>query len=495
MILLPSDPIEVVIARTSGPPRPRHGDRTRRLWWACPFHDDRNPSLCVVPGKERYHCFGCGAGGDAIDFVRRRNPGMSFPEAVRAIGGGSLPGPCRAVEARTPRPAAPRKADRPEGWQAFAREIVSRAEALLWSDQGAEAQSYLRGERGLSEETIREARLGSWPEDDSVGGIWVPRGLVIPWFAGPAVAGQPLAQSADVRLINVRRPEGQPKYLAVKGSHRGGIYPGWSGIVRGKPLVIAEGEFDALLLGQELRGLCSVVTLGSASDRPNPRILNALLKASPWIIAGDADDAGKRSAANWLSRSDRCVRVAPPQERGKDWTAACQNGLDLRVWWQETLARQARLGVPGSPPPPASPLEVVKERLVPDPPSGLPVFLPPSGTNPGDASWQAELESWSEELQEAWDERSGALEFDGALDRATAERRAFEIIAGRHALDPWEDERRTALWRAGFPEVAPTELDALVPAIDEVGVAQPWTCQDPFCLHQGRWWLSAHDVG
>ena len=126
------------------------------------------------------------------------------------------------------------------------------------------AHRYLAG-RGLTEDTNRVARLGFWPHDEWFSGIYpdrkvfVPAGVVIPWFDGP-----------DVTLLNVRRTEGGPKYQAVRGSRREGLYPGREGIVTGKPLVIVEGELDALVLGQEVQGVAAVVTLGSAGTRPPP---------------------------------------------------------------------------------------------------------------------------------------------------------------------------------------------------------------------------------
>lgn len=52
----------------------------------CPFHGEKTPSLSVDPVKGLYHCFGCQAGGDAIDFVMRYD-GLSFRKAVEVLGG------------------------------------------------------------------------------------------------------------------------------------------------------------------------------------------------------------------------------------------------------------------------------------------------------------------------------------------------------------------------------------------------------------------------
>jgi hypothetical protein len=99
------------------------------------------------------------------------------------------------------------------------------------------------------------------------------------------------------------------------------------------PLIIAEGEFDALLLGQELGELAAVVTLGSTSStRPEARILRTLLAAPVWYIALDADGSGDDHAAKWTL--GRAERVRPPAPH-KDWTEAHQAGIDLRRWWVE----------------------------------------------------------------------------------------------------------------------------------------------------------------
>jgi hypothetical protein len=324
-----TEPLVAIVARYLGPAPGRVGDHSARSWWACPFHPDRNPSLCVEPGGTRYHCFGCGAHGDSIDFVRRLNPAMGFLEAKAAVGGeppaGWAPLHRKELPHREPAP-------RPSGWLEFARRVVAEAEAALWSSAGDGARQYLNG-RGLTDATIRGARLGLQAEESYVKGVfpdkpvWVPHGIFIPWFGDD-----------DVLMVNVRRPEGSdPKYWALRGSRRDGVYPSRRLIRVGRPLALVEGEFESLLLNQDLDGLLPAITLGGAGNRPMAAVLDAMLGASPWLVAGDADAAGEKSSEGWLARSDRCRRVRPPAP-WKDWTDARRDGLDLRAFWADTLA-------------------------------------------------------------------------------------------------------------------------------------------------------------
>lgn len=58
--------------------------RGRNLFGCCPFHDDRQPSFVVYPATQRFHCYGCGAQGDVLDFLMRVES-LRFPEAVRTL--------------------------------------------------------------------------------------------------------------------------------------------------------------------------------------------------------------------------------------------------------------------------------------------------------------------------------------------------------------------------------------------------------------------------
>jgi hypothetical protein len=209
--------------------------------------------------------------------------------------------------------------------------LVSEASTRLWTPEGAEALGYLRG-RGLTDETIRGAHLGfaasaSIPTRNG-DRCYRARGVLISWFDADRLA-----------LLKIRQPKGrEPKY-AEAFRDRPRIFPGPEVIQPGCPLVIVEGEFDALLLGQELRDLAAVVTLGSASSRPDPGILGVMLAAAPWFIATDADSAGDKAASGWPARGHR---VRPP-EGVKDWTELGQTGCNrIRYHW----GRYLRMSVP-----------------------------------------------------------------------------------------------------------------------------------------------------
>ena len=59
--------------------------RGRNYFGLCPFHDEKTPSFSVAPDKGIYHCFGCGKGGNALNFIIE-NEKLSFVEAVQQLG-------------------------------------------------------------------------------------------------------------------------------------------------------------------------------------------------------------------------------------------------------------------------------------------------------------------------------------------------------------------------------------------------------------------------
>ena len=209
---------------------------------------------------------------------------------------------------------------------ADAIKLVDSSERRLWLPEGLSTLAYLR-RRGLGDDTIRMARLGWTPgirlrtrDEDR---YWTASGVVIPWLDGERLT-----------LVKIRQPGGtRPKYVEAFRD-RTTIFPAPSGIRPGKPIVIVEGEFDALLLGQAIGDLASVVTLGSASARPDGITIERLLVAPVWFIAADADDAGDRCASGWPGRARR----ARPPVPYNDWTDFVEDSGNLRRWWTERLA-------------------------------------------------------------------------------------------------------------------------------------------------------------
>ena len=89
------DTVEAAGVRLRGRGRVRQG--------VCPFHDEAEGSFTVYADSERFYCFGCGAGGDVLDFIRRAE-NLSLPEAIARLDGSPEPAP-RAAN----RPAGPRQ--------------------------------------------------------------------------------------------------------------------------------------------------------------------------------------------------------------------------------------------------------------------------------------------------------------------------------------------------------------------------------------------------
>ncbi len=123
----------------------------------CPFHNEKTPSFYVVEDKGFFHCFGCGAHGDAIGFVMRAD-NLDFIEAVERLAGEAG----IAVPQQTPQ-----ERERAQRQKTLLEALAAAAEfyeAQLWGPAGARAREYLT-RRGLDEETIRRFRLG-WAPDD-----------------------------------------------------------------------------------------------------------------------------------------------------------------------------------------------------------------------------------------------------------------------------------------------------------------------------------------
>ena len=262
-----SEPIDIDAIRQANPLASVVGAsikllRAGREWKACcPFHQDRSPSFTVF--GDRYHCFGCGASGDVLDFVQR-SQGVGLREAAGMLTGGNLPS---VYVARQPIDDKP---DRIADAKAIWKSAVPATGTL--------AETYLRS-RALTlpiPDCIRFARLrygASGPEHPV---------LVA------AVA------SVDNMLTGVQRTylseSGMGKLAVAKPKLSLGRVAG--GAIRLAPcaasLIACEGLEDGLTLQQEL-GRATWVAAG-ASMLPSMQFPDGVRQVA---IGGDADDAGR----------------------------------------------------------------------------------------------------------------------------------------------------------------------------------------------------------
>ncbi|MCI8441216.1 MAG: DNA primase [Provencibacterium sp.] len=122
----------------------------------CPFHNEKTPSFTVYPESQSFYCFGCGAGGDAITFIRRAE-NLDYPEAVRFLADRAG---LRVPDEGSDDAGARLRLRILECNRAAARFYYD----TLVSPAGARGLHYLR-ERALSDATIRRFGLGYAPAE------------------------------------------------------------------------------------------------------------------------------------------------------------------------------------------------------------------------------------------------------------------------------------------------------------------------------------------
>jgi len=314
LMALPAGFLEELRART--PLAPLIGRRTKlarsgRQWkGCCPFHGEKTPSFYVY--DDHFHCFGCGAHGDAISFVMQ-SQGAGFMEAVEQL----------AAEAGLEVPKPSPEAAEAERRQLDLADVLVRAAAAfqrrLLLPEGARARAYLC-ERGLTDAIIKRFGLG-----------WSPgRGALLAELAREGIAQDRLIEGGLVQeggeagaarelffdrvMFPIRDRRGrvisfggrtlgdaQPKYLngpeTALFSKRRSLYAldfAREAVRAGAPLLVVEGYMDVIALHQA--GLTGAVApLGTALTVEQ---LEALWQLSPEpVLCFDGDAAGARAAA------------------------------------------------------------------------------------------------------------------------------------------------------------------------------------------------------
>lgn len=286
-----------IVERSLGKPKSRTQGYSA---FKCPFHRERK-GFSLVVYAEYWRCFGkCGTGGDVISWVMRYHQ-LSFRQACERLATGDMPQTREPIS--HPEPGLEPRSEPPgEAWQKIARNIATEAKERLWGREGRRALHYLTIGRGLSEAIIEAACLGYIPGEPykwhEIGGLKVPCGIAIPWYADGALWG-----------IKVRRAVGEQRYQQVGGGNIKGCLYLADQIQPGLPLVLAEGEFDALTALQISGETLSAASIGSASNRHiNLRWYAKLLAAPRLLVCMDTDEAGEKAASGLASLS-RAVRV------------------------------------------------------------------------------------------------------------------------------------------------------------------------------------------
>ena len=284
----------------------------------CPFHNEKSPSFYVY--DDSFHCFGCGAHGDAFAFIMRAEGG-GFMEAVERLAGEA------GLDVPKPTPEAAARERRAKDLYGVLQAAEAAYAKRLRTPEGAEGLAYLQ-RRGLSEETISQFGLG-WSgagrgallaelREEGIdqrqlieAGLMQERdeGRVVDLFFNRVMFPIRDRRGRTISFGGRILGDGQPKYVngpeTVLFSKRRNLYGldlAREGVFRGASLLVAEGYMDVIALHQA--GFAGAVApLGTALTEEQ---FQALWQVSPEpVLCLDGDAAGQRAAA-------RAAEVAMP---------------------------------------------------------------------------------------------------------------------------------------------------------------------------------------
>jgi DNA primase len=301
----------------------------------CPFHSEKTPSFMVNPAKGIFHCFGCGAGGDAFGFVMRQDK-LTFPEAVRALA--------RSAGVALPDDRGPAEAS---GREELLRVMDLAARFYvegLWGRLGQRARTYLDS-RGVDAEVARRFGLGyaaeGWDHlldfmraERVAVDVLATLGLVVPRangdghydrFRGRLMFAIRDLQGRVVAFGGRAFGDEQPKYLNspetplyTKGNLLYAADLARDGIRERKRALLVEGYVDCLMAHQY--GFTeTVAALGTAFT---PAQLGVLRRYAEEVVTFfDGDAAGQRAA-------ERAAELLDAGEGGASWAVNRSGAFD-----------------------------------------------------------------------------------------------------------------------------------------------------------------------
>ena len=324
----------------------------------CPWCGRGEDRLVVWPDHSHHEtgmvwCRQCKSSCDGLEYAREFC-GMTWAEACKFFGvDPEVSGDGHAEESEDGAGAPEITVDRapedasqvqwseyaPPGkeWRQPAQSFARSCKKRLWSGSTAaqSALDYLRG-RGFNDHAIESSGLGVNQKDRWVdksewglsgdGTIWLPRGIVIPW-----------ADSEGVSSINIRRPAGdvepgadeqwkRRKYQRAPGPSAPLYGVQW---VKDTPVVLVEGEFDALAVRQEAADVCRPVATGSTGGARRKRWRRLLAGAPAVLVSFDAEEPGEEAARTWKRALPNAIRWRP---HAADTSEMLEEGMNLRMW-------------------------------------------------------------------------------------------------------------------------------------------------------------------
>jgi DNA primase len=289
-----------------------------REWKACcPFHNEKTPSFTVNDDKGFYHCFGCGAHGDAIRFLTDAR-GLPFMDAVKELAGKA------GLEVPAPDPRAKERADRAASLTDVMAAVQRWYADQLHGSEGAEARDYLK-KRGISDAQVKAFGIGFAPDGRtklknalaSLGEeALVETGMLIkPEDGGPTYdrfRGRLMIPIRDQRgrVIGFGGRilgQGEPKYLNSpetslfdKGRTLYNLDRAGPASRSAGRLVVVEGYMD--VIGLDRAGIAEVVAPNGTAVTEAQLERMWRLEPSP-ILCFDGDSAGQKAAIRAATRA------------------------------------------------------------------------------------------------------------------------------------------------------------------------------------------------
>ena len=313
----------------------------------CPFHQEKSPSFNVNPGRNTYHCFGCGAGGNAFRFIMEHD-GLTFIEAVKRLAEAAG----IRIEEEVFDANAERAAKERQAILMVHKEIAEWYHQLLMRHKAAApARDYLKS-RGISAQTAKSWQMGYAPGHGDILREWAAekhfsenilieagilvrgdedsarRGMTYPRFRQRLMFPIKNADGAIIAFSGrVLDPEAKTaKYLNSpetpifsKSKVLFGLDKSGRAIRKANRAIVCEGQLDMITAFEA--GFENVVApLGTAFTDFHARMLKR--HAEDIVLCFDSDNAGYKAAVRAfgiLAPTGLVVKVAPlPQGEDPD---------------------------------------------------------------------------------------------------------------------------------------------------------------------------------